>query len=353
MNPFYNHEEKRLRALWRLILQTVLFLTGMFLMSVLVGASVAAIKLSQGEINLDMMSDPQTASNLIMDSIGGWGQAFISLGMVVLMVLIFLIAGKFLDKRKFADFGFHFSKLWWKDFGFGLFLGGILMLFIFVVELAFGWVKVTGFMNNLSLVPFLGGILTALVTFISVGIYEEMLSRGYHLRNMAEGLNWKIFGARGGLWLGYIISSSIFGLLHATNENATIISTFNLVIAGLFLGLGYILTGELGLSIGLHMTWNFFQGNVFGFPVSGSSIGTSLINIEQSGPNLLTGGAFGPEAGLIGIIAILIGSLLTVLYVRKTRGHARVCYDLAQYKKPGAALVAETVNQDQTAVIEV
>jgi hypothetical protein len=126
----------------------------------------------------------------------------------------------------------------------------------------------------------------------------------------------------------------VFGLLHATNPNASWISTLNLILAGLFLGLGFVLTGELAIPIGLHITWNFFQGNIFGFPVSGMKSGVSLISIQQGGPNLLTGGAFGPEAGLVGIFAILVGSILIMLYVRNTRGEVRMRTELAVYKKP-------------------
>ena len=157
-----------------------------------------------------------------------------------------------------------------------------------------------------------------------------------------------MLGARGGLWAGYLISSSVFGLLHATNPNATWISTLNLILAGLFLGLGFVLTGELSDPIGLHITWNFFQGNIFGFPVSGMKSGVSLISIQQRGSDLLTGGAFGPEAGLVGIFAILVGSLLTILYVRKTRGEVRMRTELAVYQRPAGK---QSIEQNQEVVI--
>jgi membrane protease YdiL (CAAX protease family) len=220
---------------------------------------------------------------------------------------------------------------WWLDFGFGLALGALLMAGIFLLELAAGWIRITGTLQTAA--PdqsFLLAILIPLIAFLSVGIYEELLTRGYLLQNIAEGLNIGSIGPRGAIVIAWIISAAIFGLLHLGNPNATAISTFNIALAGIFLGLGYVLTGELAIPIGLHITWNFFQGNVFGFPVSGGIFSsTTFLAIEQSGPALWTGGAFGPEAGLLGVLAMLVGSALTVLWVRWRYQHTNLHLPLA------------------------
>ena len=347
-NPFYNKEQKRLRALWRILIQGGLFLIGLTLISTVLGVIAMVIMAATGQAEFDVMLNPDALTEMIMSLGGGWFFALNGVGTVIVIILTFFLAGWLLDRRKFVDFGFHFSRLWWLDLGFGLLLGAVLMLFIFLVELAAGWITMESFFRT-SASSFLSGWIAALVGFISVGIYEEMLSRGYHLRNLAEGLNWGILGKRGGLWAGYLISSSAFGLAHATNPNATWVSTLNLILAGLFLGLGFVLTGELAIPIGLHITWNFFQGNIFGFPVSGTRSGTSLISIQQTGPDLFTGGAFGPEAGLLGILAILIGCGLTWLYVRKTRSAVRFQTELAEYRKPEPKSIpyAEEIDHSQ------
>ena len=111
-------------------------------------------------------------------------------------------------------------------------------------------------------------------------------------------------------------------------------STLNIALAGIFLGLGLIWTNELAIPIGLHISWNLVQGNVFGFPVSGTTtVGATVIQIEQSGPIWLTGGAFGPEAGVLGIAAMLLGMLLIWLYLRRQQGDVAVVRAIADYQR--------------------
>jgi hypothetical protein len=139
-------------------------------------------------------------------------------------------------------------------------------------------------------------------------------------------------GPRRALVLAWLISSLAFGTAHATNPNATMLSTFNIVLAGLMLSLPYLLTGQLAISIGLHATWNLFQGNVFGFPVSGSAPRRRLLNLDQGGPELWTGGAFGPEGGLLAVVWMLIGCGLIVLWLKRRRQHLGLQMSLAQYQ---------------------
>jgi membrane protease YdiL (CAAX protease family) len=209
------------------------------------------------------------------------------------------VAGRWLDHRRFEDFGVRIDRSWWRDLGFGLALGGLLMAAVFAIELAAGWVAVTGFARSSVADVALGLLLSFSVTkVLCVGVYEEFVSRGYHLRNLTEGTN---------LPTAIVVSSAVFALLHALNDNATVLSTVGLFVNALLFAAGWVATGQLSLSIGLHIAWNFFEGVVFGFPVSGDKEGASVVAILQNGPPLLTGGAFGPEGGLLGIAASLLG----------------------------------------------
>ena len=309
-NVFWNRDEKRLRAGWRLVLFLWALALALFALSLLTFGLMGA---GLGDVAL------QIQPLLLLAAFGG---------------ALFLSA-RFLDRRPLAEYGFHFSRAWWSDFGFGLGLGAALMGLIFALELGLGWLEIQPQAAWDS--SFWAGILAALLQFIAVGIYEEIFSRAYQLRNLAEGLNWKRIGPRTALILAMIISSFIFGALHLGNPNATLISALNISLAGIFLGLGLALTGELAIPIAIHITWNFFQGNVFGFPVSGTNAGTSLIAIRQGGPELLTGGAFGPEAGLLGVLAMLLGCAAILLWVRWRRGSVHLHTPLSVYRLPTAA----------------
>ncbi len=315
LSPFWNWQERRVRSGWRLLLQLVGYVAGQ--------ASPLAL-----------IGDPE---NGLLPS---WAAAlpltkqalFIILGCIASLLITWLVT-LILDRRRFADIGFQIGRDWWVEFGFGLLLGALLMGLIFVVELGLGWIEITDYFRVKS--PdqtFWGALLSPLMLFIGVGIQEELLSRGYQIRNLAEGVNFERIGHRWAIMLAWIATSAFFGLLHAANPNSTWISTFNIALAGIFLGVGYVLTGRLALSIGLHITWNLFQGNFFGFPVSGNDFAdVTLIAVKQVGPTLWTGGAFGPEAGLIGIAAITLGTLIIITWVRRRYGSSNLQQEIAIY----------------------
>jgi membrane protease YdiL (CAAX protease family) len=326
---FWNTKEHRLRAFWRLLIQGVMLLVFMLGFQLVFSVVGFAILAGQGNINPDLFTTPGNLEQFIYQN------QFILfltlLGTGLAMTLSVWLAGMILDRRNFKEFGFRLNKSWWTDFGFGLALGAFLMLLIFLAELSAGWVEVTGFLVTRN--PdqaFLIAILPPFGIFLFVGFYEELLFRGYQLTNLAEGLSGKLLSKQGAILLATFISSAVFGILHATNPNANLTSTINIGIAGIFLATGFLLTGELAIPIGLHITWNLFQGNVFGFPVSGGAYNSAtLIAINQLGPTNWTGGPFGPEAGYIGLIGIALGILATIAWVKFRYGKIEIHLGLA------------------------
>jgi len=298
---FWNADERRVRALWRVLLHAVALVL-FWLVTVLV--------LPAG------LPWAVTASSTV----------------VVAVAATWLLAAT-LDKRRFVEFGLRLSPRWWLDFGAGVGIGALLMAAIFVVELGAGWLLIEDrFVGADPGQPFALALLGSLVVFVAIGFYEELISRGYHLRNLAEGLRAGPIGPRGALVLATLLSSSVFGILHAGNANATLLSTINVSLAGVMLALGLLWTGELALPIGLHLSWNFCQGNLFGFPVSGNFVSARVFAIAQAGDPLITGGEFGPEGGLLGLGAMVLGAGLIAGWVRLSRGELRLRHELTQWQ---------------------
>ncbi|HUU96047.1 MAG TPA: CPBP family intramembrane glutamic endopeptidase [Phycisphaerae bacterium] len=234
---FWNRTERRIPAVWRLILQTLLLL-----LLILILALTMPLDLDEAEFT--------SMSPLALDEV----VPLVCLEAVALIVSVY-VAARFLDRRSFANLGLGLDRAWWLDLLFGLALGVALASAVFLVHLAAGWITITGWC-----VPgrpghaFISGFARMLFVFVIVGLTEELLSRGYHLRNMAEGLCCRLIGPQAALWLGVLVSSLVFAVLHLANPSITPFCIINLLLTGVVLGLGYVLTGRLALPIGLHIT---------------------------------------------------------------------------------------------------
>ena len=210
-----------------------------------------------------------------------------------------VLATRWLDRRAVE----RVDGRWWRLLAIGFGAGALLMTLIFGVEHAAGWIDVTGFVVSTDArVPLWLAFLFSAVKAACVGTYEEFVSRGYLLRNLAEGT--------GSTTAAVVLSSLVFAVLHGATDNASVLSTIGLFVNGLAFAAAALCTGRLSAAIGLHVAWNLFEGSVFGFPVSGDKEGASLIGIRQLGNDVVTGGAYGPEAGVVGIVASLVGVAL-------------------------------------------
>ena len=292
MNIFVNPDDHRLRAGWRIFLQLIFF-------SLLVLAFMIA------------------KNTVIGESI----KLFDALVMSVAGISSVWLAAKLWDRRKLKDYGLIYDKTWVKELALGLLLGFIAMSLIFIIQWAAGWIDILGFgWERSSSIPYPIWFLSYFVSMILIGFYEELIFRGYQIINMVEGFHSSATNLLKASVLAVLISSTIFGLLHAGNDNATLISTLNIILAGVMLAVPYLITGSLAIPIGIHISWNFVQGGLFGFAVSGTPFRGSLIQINQQGKDFITGGSFGPEAGLLGIFGILLVLALSLAYIRKQKG---------------------------------
>ena len=190
----------------------------------------------------------------------------------------------------------------------GILVGFIIMVLVVSTIVAIGDATVTwrGFSVEKQFSVFM--------MFLAVAVGEEMIFRGVIFRWIDERWN---------TWVALLISAILFGWMHISNDNATWWSSLAIAVeAGLLLGAAYKWSGSLWVPIGIHWAWNYTQGNIFGLAVSGSDAGETMLTTIVNGPDIITGGAFGPEAS---IISVILGTFFTIVFLancyRRTPRH--------------------------------
>ncbi|MCB2231399.1 CPBP family intramembrane metalloprotease [bacterium] len=222
--------------------------------------------------------------------------------MAVVLLLVWLFR-RFIDRRSVKSIGFGWSR-WAKIDLVAGFLWGIgLVTTVFLIQWMLGWVRVVGVSY-----PF-GSLFIMAVVIALAAAREEIVMRGYMLKNVMESAN---------KYLALVFISVLFALSHGLNPNVSLTGIANIIIAGLLLGVYYVHRQNLWFPIGLHIGWNYFQGAVWGSPVSGIGL-PSILKLEFVGPELWTGGSFGFEASLL---ATIVTALATILIHFRYRNNA-------------------------------
>jgi len=202
------------------------------------------------------------------------------------------------DRKRLRTLGLYLRPGWSLDFLKGGGLAVLVLGVIFAFSLLVGSIRVEGFARpapeGSGVVAYLVG---ALVAFLVVGFYEELMFRGYVLQRLNE---------RVGRGVAIVVSSLIFALMHGANPGADWFGIFNTTIIAVILSVLYFRTGSLWMPIGFHFAWNFFLGYVYSLPVSGLPIYGVLDVKEVDSASRLTGGSYGPEAGLACTIALAL-----------------------------------------------
>lgn len=225
------------------------------------------------------------------------------------LIYVFLWAWlRFFEKRPYWTLGLEAKNIL-LQYGRGFLIGA--MMFAAAVGILGLFGSVTFEQSNPSQqgLAALGGVILVLIGWVVQGGAEEVLIRGWVL---------PVIGVRYKPWIGLLVSSLIFAVLHGLNPNLNAIALVNLALFGVFAGLYAMREGSLWGISALHTVWNWVQGNFFGFQVSGMNAdGGTIFNLMEIGADWLTGGEFGPEGGLAVTVVLVVGIIIILLWKHK------------------------------------
>ena len=285
------NEKKSPNFIWAIILSLIFMYGGSLI------GSLATVPLYLALLNVPLFFNNQNLLSLLITL---FSFAFISL-------LIFFRV-KVIEKRSLSSIGFNKNN-WLKKYSLGFLIGLVMMSIIVLILLLFGYITVEKNPIQPVGVSAISSVLVILFGWIIQGATEEIVTRGWLLNVLSSKYN---------IGFGLLISSTLFGLMHLTNPNVNYIAVINIILVGLFYGLYVIKTNDLWSVCGMHSAWNFAQGNIFGFEVSGLdiSVGT-LIDLNLVENDFITGGVFGPEASIVATFVLLL-SIIILLFINNT-----------------------------------
>jgi membrane protease YdiL (CAAX protease family) len=228
-----------------------------------------------------------------------WLMVLVEFVIALVSVGIFRI---FVDRRSMGSLGWSLDAFP-GEAATGLFMGPALLGLSALLMMASGHLEWTDIIFDPSTL-FVSFGMMALIAFS-----EEMIFRGYILGNLLDSLSNK--------WIALILSGILFAAFHFTNPGIHTLAFVNLFLAGLLLGINYIYTRNLWFSFLFHLSWNFFQGPILGFRVSGLTL-PSLLVAEPKGDLFITGGEFGLEGSILTTtVSVITLCVLGLVFERK------------------------------------
>ena len=210
----------------------------------------------------------------------------------------------YLDRRSVESLGLSTRAPWARLFAIAVAIGAGMQLLIFAIEV------LSGYSHDVSIASWhlaIGPLAGFGIVFLIAALTEEMALRGYILQNLWEEI---------GFWPAALLTSILFAVLHVNNPHFgehRWLALANIALDGVFMCVAVLWTKSLWFSWGAHFAWNLFEGPVLGTPVSGINTGASIVVQHVDGSTIMTGGTFGPEAGVLALIAEAAG--VAVLYV--------------------------------------
>ena len=218
----------------------------------------------------------------------------------VIVLLFILLFCRIFEKRGPETLGFNKIHPF-RSYIYGLLIGLFMFFVVVMPGVALGAFSFVGISHNMDLLLILG----MMIGYLIQSMQEQVLCRGFFLVSLAR---------KNSVVTAVVISSLAFTAMHYLNEGLTPISVLNLLLFGFFYALYFLKDGNIYGVAAIQGIWNFAEGNLFGFKVSGLPNNPSFYEFRQNGKPLLDGGAFGPEGGLIVTVVLIIAICLIFVY---------------------------------------
>ena len=223
---------------------------------------------------------------------------FLGLNAVVLFIpslLAVYLMARFVDRVPMSVFGLTFHTGWFRDVLLGVAFAAAMVVAVIGAAALFGGVDVKWNASGMA-----AQALATMAVLSILAFSEELVFRGYPLQVFLKGI---------GPLAAMLLISFLFALLHMDNDGASLLSTVNTLIAGVFLSRAYLQTRSIWLPYGIHVGWNVGTAVVVGVPVSGIDTAT-ILKTQIGGSSILSGGEYGPENSLLGTLVFLAGAVL-------------------------------------------
>ncbi|WP_420579940.1 type II CAAX prenyl endopeptidase Rce1 family protein [Reichenbachiella sp.] len=224
---------------------------------------------------------------------------------------------RYIDRSSFHKYGLKLESPWMKEFFIGCGIASLQLTLFFITMYALGYLDIVDYLVTSSAEhSFAAGFITELITNISASIGEEIMFRAFIFYVLFESLSLVVKNRMTSAVVTCVFASQLFGFAHYGNDGATLYSSINLGFDALTICLPFLLTCRLGMSIGMHFSWNITQAAIFGFANSGHIPKASIISSSMP-DNIWTGGDFGPEGSVLLIVMDIIAVLLILLWRSK------------------------------------
>lgn len=231
-------------------------------------------------------------------------------------IIAFFLWVRFIEKRPIRTMGFSKGN-GLSEFTKGVLVGAIMITTVLVVFFITGDAKFDRIQFSL---PFLVSWMLVLIGYILQTAAEEIYIRGWLVPIISYHKN---------AYLAILIASTMFSYFHLDNNGASWLSTLHLFIFGLFTAIYAMKRGNIWGPCGFHFAWNFIMGNVYGFHVSGYDSESSLMYFTTSNRTFITGGQFGPEGGIPGLVVFILALLWAIFILKDTSKEQESLYPQA------------------------